>query len=51
MTVIASTFGCIQAGSRWGDIIGTLGIGVVTCGIGDVGMGRTSADVCKNSAI
>ena len=32
----ARKLGCIQAEYRWGDIIGTLGSGIITCGIGDV---------------
>ena len=50
MTGGESTLGCIRAGSCWGEIIGTLGSGIVTCGIGDVGMGRTDAAVWKSPA-
>ena len=43
------TLGCVRAGSCCGQIIGTFGSGIVTCGVGDVGMRRTSTAVWKIS--
>ena len=36
---------CVRAGSRSGDIIGTIIISIVTSGVGDIGMGRAGAAV------
>ena len=46
----ASNLVCIREGSCWVDIIDTLGSGIVTCGVGDVEMGRTGAAFWKISA-
>ena len=40
---------CVQAGSFWGDIIGTFVSGIVICGVGYACMSHTGAAVCKSS--
>ena len=42
-----STLVCVHVGSGRGEIIGTLRSGIVTCGIGGVGMGRTGVYICN----
>ena len=43
------TLGCVRAVYCWGVIIDTFGSGIVTFGVGDVGMRRTGDAVWKSS--